>query len=81
MLTLGATVLTSSAPAEAGPFKYPYGPHPHHWGYGWGAAALVGGLALGALAAQSYNEDCGYVRQPIYDVEWKGIGDRAGPAV
>lgn len=46
-LTIGATVLASSSPASAG-----YWRHRHHHG-GAVAAGVIGGLALGALAASA----------------------------
>ena len=60
-LTMGGALLTSSAPAEASPWRgysgyrhvgY-YGYRPYHYRRGPAVAAgLIGGLALGAIAAQ-----------------------------
>ncbi len=51
-LTIGAGMLTASAPAQAKPW------HPHHQG-GAIAAGVIGGLALGAIAASA-------AAQPVY---------------
>jgi hypothetical protein len=53
-LTLGAAVLATSAPAEAG-WRYRRGYYGYGYGYGGGAlaAGLIGGLALGAIAASA----------------------------
>jgi hypothetical protein len=62
-LTMGAAVAASSTPAAA------YWPH-HHWGAGAFFGGLIGGLAVGALAAGAaagpYG-DCYVTRQPVYD--------------
>jgi hypothetical protein len=66
-LTLGTAVIASAAPAEARPWRY-------HGGAV--AAGVVGGLALGAVAASAhtvyvapaYNvPSCARVRQPVTD--------------
>ena len=71
-LTLGGAALaTTSTPAAAwGGYGYGW-----HHGYGWGgpgiAAGVIGGLALGAVAAGAagaYGPDYSCVaRQPTYD--------------
>ena len=68
-LTLGGAVLATATPAAAwGGYGYGYG---WHHGYGWGgpgvAAGVIGGLALGAIAAsQPYYGAC-VARTPVYD--------------
>ena len=63
-LTLAGAVAATATPAAAW--------HHHHYGYGWGggaiAAGVVGGLALGAMAAASQPAyaTC-LTRQPVYD--------------
>ncbi len=70
-LALAGTLLTSAAPAQAGPW------HHHHHG-GAIAAGVIGGLALGALAASAaarpvyvapvaYAPTCYRARQPVTD--------------
>jgi hypothetical protein len=72
-LALGATLLTSAAPAQAGSW--------HHQPHGGAiAAGVIGGLALGALAASAaaaqpvygvpvtYAPTCYRARQPVTDV-------------
>lgn len=69
-LTLGGGMIAASAPAEAG---HRYGYYGHHYGYrpntGAVAAGVIGGLALGALAAQSYRAPAyapvGYYGRPV----------------
>lgn len=69
-LTLGGGMVAASAPAEAG---YRYGHGGHHYGYrpstGAVAAGVIGGLALGAVAAQSYRAPAyapvGYHGRPV----------------
>ena len=75
-ITMSAAVAASSTPAAA------WGWHHHHgWGYGGAglAAGLIGGLAVGAIAA-SAAPDYGYgtclVRQPAYDSWGNFIGYR-----
>ena len=52
-LMLGGAAVASATPASAGGWGY----HRHHYGWGYGggalAAGLVGGLALGAIAASA----------------------------
>ncbi|MFO1135893.1 MAG: hypothetical protein U1E30_11980 [Rhodoblastus sp.] len=63
-LTLAGAVAATSTPAAAW--------HYHHGGWGWGgpaiAAGVVGGLALGAMAASSqpYYATC-VTREAVYD--------------
>ena len=67
-LTLGAAIVATSTPAAA------WG-HRHHGGWGWRGPAVVGALALGALAAgsaysyagsaYSYAGECYISRQPV----------------
>ena len=66
-LSLGVVALASS-PASAGPYWKPY---PKYWGpYGGGyvAAGVLGGMALGAMAASGggYASDCYLVRRKIH---------------
>ncbi len=80
---LSALVLVTAVPAEsvAGPR---HGRHPHngHWEAPAVAAAVIGGLALGALAASAYPYDPGYPggcatrRQATYDAWGQFIGYR-----
>ncbi len=53
-LTLGGTVLTAAAPAQAKPKYHPGGAI---------AAGVIGGLALGAIAASAYPA---YGAYPVY---------------
>jgi hypothetical protein len=65
-LTLGGTVLATSAPASArGGFRG--GWHGgHHWGPGAAIGLGVGALALGALAAApAYYGDCYITRRAV----------------
>jgi biotin transporter BioY len=55
-LTLGGAMMATSAPAQAG-YKY------HHGGAI--AAGVIGGLALGAMAASAYPA-YGYGTYPVY---------------
>lgn len=62
-LALGGALLTHAAPAQAGPW------HHHHHG-GAIAAGVIGGLALGALAARpayAYPAYPTYYGSPVYD--------------
>ena len=67
-LSLGVVALASS-PASASPYWTPY---PKYWGgpYGGGyvAAGVLGGMALGAMAASGggYASDCYIVRRKIH---------------
>jgi hypothetical protein len=71
-LTIGATILATSAPASARGF---------HRGWGWGGAAAVGigALALGAMAASSapaYAAECYITRRPVHDAWGNVVGYR-----
>jgi hypothetical protein len=83
-LTFGLSIAETSAPAMAlglrgGAYRgggFHGGYYRGGRGYGWGAAGLVGGLALGAAAAGAYGYGYGYpgyygagcIRQrPVYD--------------
>ena len=64
VVTVAGALATTSGAAQAKPIFFP-----HHHGFGgWGAAGLIGGLALGAVAANAYagGYDCGRVRQRVY---------------
>ena len=64
VVTVAGALATTSGAAQAKPIFFP-----HHRGFGgWGAAGLIGGLALGAVAANAYagGYDCGRVRQRVY---------------
>jgi hypothetical protein len=67
-LSLGVVALASS-PASASPYWTPY---PKYWGgpYGGGyvAAGVLGGMALGAMAASGggYASNCYLVRRKIH---------------
>ena len=62
-LPLGVAAL-ASAPASASPIWKPY---PKYYG-GYIAAGLIGGMALGAMAASGggYISDCYLVRRKLY---------------
>jgi hypothetical protein len=63
---------TTSTPAAA-----------HNWHHGFGggiAAGILGGMVLGAIAANAASDDCGYVRQPVYDQWGHFHGYRTVPA-
>jgi hypothetical protein len=69
VVTVAGALATTSGAAQAKPFPFPKPfPHHHHGFGGWGAAGLIGGLALGAVAASAYADsyDCGRVRQRVY---------------
>ncbi len=87
-LALGATVMASASPAAAD-----WRGHHHRGGGGWGApvaAGIIGGLALGAFAAQAaprsyaptyyatpaYSGDCTEQDQPTYNRWGRFIGYR-----
>jgi hypothetical protein len=62
-VTLGGAVVVSSAPAQAGYYGYGYGgPRYYHRRNNGGAiaAGLIGGLAVGALAASAARPAYGY---------------------
>lgn len=69
-LALGTAAL-ASAPASAG-----WKPYPGYYGYGYGggylAAGVIGGMALGAMAASggatypAYAADCYLVRRKVH---------------
>ena len=65
VVTVAGALATTSGAAQAKPIFFP---HHHHGFVGWGAAGLIGGLALGAVAANAYagGYDCGRVRQRVY---------------
>ena len=66
-LAIGVTLIASASPAAA---WYPR----HHGGWGGLGPALVGGLALGALAAGAYAaSDC--------DLERRAVTNRRGDVV
>lgn len=74
LLTAGIlAAATTSTPAAA-----------HQWHHGFGgagiAAGVIGGLMLGAIAANAAQDDCGYVRQPVYDQWGHFRGYRTVPA-
>jgi hypothetical protein len=75
-LTVAGALSASVAPAQAWGY--------HHRGFGWGAAGVIGGLAVaGALAANAYSQpyyDCGRVRQPIVNRFGYVVGYRYVPA-
>ena len=73
--TVAGTLVASSGSAQAGW-------HGGHGGFGWGAAGILGGLALGAVvASNSYAQpSCGYVRQRVYDANGYFMGYRTVPA-
>lgn len=65
VVTVAGALAATSGAAQAKPFHFP---HHHHHGFGgWGPMGLVGGLALGTVAASAYDGyDCGRVRQRVY---------------
>ena len=73
-LTLGATIASTATPAAAWGWRH------HHGGFGGGAlaAGLIGGLAVGAIAAEAsgYGYDTCVARQPVYDDYGNFIGYR-----
>lgn len=81
-LTLAAAFAATATPAAAwcGPGGC-WGHHHHRWG-GPAAAGIVGGLALGALAASTaaarpaYAPDTCLVRQRVYDDYGNYLGKR-----
>ncbi len=79
-LTLGAGVTAAATPSAAQGWRSGYRWHAGYWRggyYGWGAAPVVagviGGLALGALAAvpyaygPAYYGGCYWQNRPVYD--------------
>ena len=81
-LTLGATIVATTTPADAfgrhgwggrGGYAYGggWGGHRRGWGGGPGpwVAGAIGGLALGAVAAGAYNNYGCVANQPVYD-DW-----------
>ena len=78
-LTLGVTVLSSTAPASARGFYRSAGFY-HHSGPGWGGAAAlgIGALALGAIAASSAGAygDCYIARRAVVDDFGNVVGYR-----
>ncbi len=75
LVTLTAVATLASVPAQAKPMHYGHG-----GGFGWGAAGLIGGLALGgaiaASAAATPVYECGTVRQTVVDRWGNLIGYR-----
>lgn len=75
--TIGGFGLATATPASAGPghgYGYGYGHHHRHGhfyrpGYVYGGAGLVGGLALGAIAASAMTAQpvCYVSREPVID--------------
>lgn len=67
-LTLAGTALATSSSAQAGGghHHWHHRHHGHHWG-GVAAAGVLGALAVGAIAANSYGGDCYIARQPVTD--------------
>jgi hypothetical protein len=66
-LTLTGSTLAASSSVEAKPYHW----HHHHHGRYWGGAAaagLLGALAVGAIAANSYGYGgCYFAKQPVTD--------------
>jgi hypothetical protein len=80
VLTLGAGVMATATPSAAQGWRGGYRWHTGNWYrgyYGWGApvvaAGVIGGLALGALAATPYAYGplyyggCTWQNRPVYD--------------
>lgn len=73
--TLGLGIAATATPAAA---WYPH----HHHGYGWGgpaAAGVIGGLALGAMAASASQPaygGCWIERRPVYSERGRFLGQR-----
>lgn len=63
--TVGASVLAASSSAQAGHWHH-HRHHGHYWG-GAAAAGVLGALAVGAIAANSYGGGCYFTRQPVTD--------------
>ncbi|PWB84257.1 MAG: hypothetical protein C3F11_02300 [Methylocystaceae bacterium] len=64
--TLSGSVLATSSSAQAGGYWH-HGHHGHYWG-GAAAAGVLGALAVGAIAANSYGGgECYITRQPVTD--------------
>jgi MFS family permease len=77
---LAAAVLATATPAEAQRWRG------HHRGYGGGgalAAGVIGGLALGALAAGAARaepvDECWEERRPVYNRAGQVVGSRIVP--
>ncbi len=80
-LLAGATVLASSADARPRGYVYPYGGYYYRHHNGWNnggaaAAGVIGGLALGALAAGAANNSYynTYPTYPAYGAPAYGYG-------
>jgi hypothetical protein len=68
--TLTASLAATSSAQAKMPFKpMPFPAHMHHHGFGGGAgAALIGGLAIGAIAAAASEDDgCYVVTKRVFD--------------
>jgi hypothetical protein len=80
-LTLAATVGATATPASA-QWRHGWGGGGWHRGGGWGgpaAAGVIGGLALGAIAAGAAGGGYGYgygcvANQPVYDPYGNFVG-------
>ena len=81
LVALTALASLAAVPAQAKPFPKWGGGYHHGFG-GWGAAGLVGGLALGAIAvsAASNYYACGTIRQAVVDPYGVIVGYRYVPA-
>jgi len=81
LVALTAVASLATVPAQAKPFPKWGGGGFHHGFGGWGAAGLIGGLALGAIAASAAsNYECGTVRQAVVDEYGDIVGYRYVPA-
>lgn len=75
-VALGGAGLTAATPASAAPgygHHHRHG-HFHRHGYAYGGAGLIGGLALGALAAGAIATQpaCYVAREPVTDA-WGNV--------
>jgi hypothetical protein len=77
-VTLGVTMAATATPAAA--WCGPHGCRGHHHGWGAGAAAagIIGGLALGAIAASAAQPDYStcLTRERVYDDYGRYVGTR-----
>jgi hypothetical protein len=79
LVALTAIGTLATVPAQAKPIPKPF-PHPHHGHFGWGAAGLFTGLALGAMAASAApTYTCGTVREAVVNRHGEIIGYRYVP--